>query len=48
MYVAIMESESFSWIAIGVREKQAKQAILDRWNKRQLLAKRSMKDLFGF
>lgn len=34
VYVAQMESESFSWLSVGETEEQAKTAILKEWNKR--------------
>ena len=48
MFIATMETESYTWMSLGETEEQVKQAILDRWNKRQLQAKQSMKDLLGF
>ena len=32
MYVAMMESESMSWMALGNTEDEAKEAILKKWN----------------
>jgi len=35
MFVAMMESESRSWVALGKTEKEAKNAILAEWNELQ-------------
>jgi len=35
MFIAQMDSESCSWIALGNTEDEAKIALMDRWNKRQ-------------
>lgn len=35
MFVAMMESESRSWVALGKTENQAKNAILTEWNEFQ-------------
>ena len=32
MFIAQMESENYSWIAIGETEKEAKEAIVNKWN----------------
>lgn len=33
-FIAIMNSESFEWIALGDTEAEAKEAIRKAWNKR--------------
>ena len=33
VYVAQMETESFSWLSVGETEEQAKDAVLKRWNR---------------
>lgn len=35
MFIATMESESCSWVALGNTEDEAKIALMERWNKRQ-------------
>ena len=35
MFVAQMNSESYSWIALGETREQAGEAIRKKWNKRQ-------------
>ena len=35
MFVATMESESCSWIALGITENDAKEALMERWNSHQ-------------
>ena len=35
MFIAQMDSESCSWIALGNTEDEAKIALMERWNKRQ-------------
>lgn len=35
MYVAMMDSESFEWMALGTTEEEAKEAILKAWNDAQ-------------
>ena len=35
MFVAIMESEHYSWMALGNTEEQAMDAIREAWNKHQ-------------
>lgn len=35
MYLAMMESESRSWVALGQTEDEAKEAILTAWNEHQ-------------
>ena len=35
MYVAIMDSESFEWMALGTTEEEAREAILTAWNNAQ-------------
>ena len=42
MVTAIMESESFTWIAHGNTEEEAKEAILREWNRRQLKLRRTI------
>lgn len=32
MYVAMMESETMSWMALGTTREEAKEAILKKWN----------------
>lgn len=34
MYIVNMETENYSWYALGRTEKDAKEAILDKWNER--------------
>ncbi len=36
MFVATMESESLSWVALGNTENEAKYALAKRWNERQM------------
>ena len=41
VWVAMMESESKSWVAVAETEDRAKESILDKWNEHQeVLAKR--------
>ena len=35
MVVITMESESCSWVALGNTEEEAREALRERWNKRQ-------------
>lgn len=35
MYVAIMESETTEWVALGETKREAKEAISDKWNEVQ-------------
>lgn len=35
MYVAMMDSESRTWVALGKTEAEAKNAILTAWNEHQ-------------
>ena len=35
MFVATMESESLSWMALGETEEDAENAILEKWNLHQ-------------
>ena len=35
MYVAMMDSESSTWVALGKTEAEAKNAILTEWNELQ-------------
>lgn len=35
IYIAQMESESYSWIAAGLTEEESKKALLKEWNKHQ-------------
>lgn len=34
MYIALMDSESFSWIALGTTKTNAKKALLAEWNEK--------------
>ncbi len=36
MFVAIMDSETCAWYALGNTENEAKYALVERWNKRQM------------
>lgn len=33
-YIAIMETEHFSWLAVGKTEEEARNAIAKAWNKK--------------
>lgn len=37
MYIAMMESESKSWVALGKTENEAKAALMEVWNNAQAM-----------
>ena len=50
-YIAQMETENFSFVAIGRTEEEAKRAIVKEWNKspyRKRATVKSLEEYYGF
>ncbi len=45
MYIALMDSENYSWIGCGQTEKKAKEAIVKEWNRSDIREKITLSEL---